>query len=258
MTEWLASPPFLVVAGLLVGIVLGLTGAGGSVLTVPALVALLRLSPHHAVAASLLCVGSTAVVGALPHARRGHVELRPAVVFALVGGLAALAGGRLGREVDEALLMTLFGLLMLFVAWRMFRNGAPPGPGRDRASSRRLAGYGGGVGALSGFLGVGGGFLIVPALNGPGGLPMKHAIGTGLAIVAVNAFAGLAGALSTLEGIPWQAVIPFVLGSVGGGWVGARLAARWSANRLQLAFALLVAGIGITMTLVYGERLASG
>lgn len=232
---------------------LGLTGAGGSVLTLPALVFLLGLDPHQAVAASLVSVGATAAIGMVSHARQRHVHVRHAGIFALAGGLAALLGGRGGRLFPAEVVMVLFGALMLFVAWRMVATKARDTaelPG-ERAGAAKLAGYGAGVGLLSGFLGIGGGFLIVPALRGPARLPMKEAIGTGLAVITINAFAGLTGALSGLDGVPWRSVAPFIAASLLGGWLGARLVGRWSARGLERAFAALVVLVAIAILVKY-------
>ncbi len=245
----------LVAAGLFTGFMLGLTGAGGSVLTLPAIVVLLGLDAHQAVAASLVSVGATAALGTVNHWRHGHVHLGHAGIFALSGVVFAALGGHAGRLLPDDLLMTLFALLMLYVAARMVRAPAEPTATAALAGRPKLAAYGAGVGLLSGFLGIGGGFLIMPALCGPGGLPIREAIGTGLAVIAINSVAALAGALSALDGVPWDRVTPFVLGSLAGGWLGARYAARWSANRLVRVFSVLVAAVGVWMLLRYGSAL---
>lgn len=246
----------LVAAGLFTGFMLGLTGAGGSVLTLPAIVLLLGLDAHQAVAASLVSVGATALIGSINHWRHGNVHLGHASIFAISGFVAAAAGGRLGRLVPANVLMVLFALLMLFVAARMVaaRDDGTSGA-RPRARAPKLALYGSGVGLMSGFLGVGGGFLIMPALRGPGGLPVREAIGTGLAVIALNALAALLGALSGLDALPWDRIAPFVMGSLAGGWIGARYATRWSAARLVRAFSLLVAAVGMWMLVNYGAAL---
>ncbi len=252
------SPTHILVnaaVGLLAGVLFGLTGAGGSVLTLPALIALAGLAPQEAVAASLLSVGLTAAASTLVHARRGHVELAPAAAFALTGALAALLAGRLGRLLPDAVLMCAFATLMVVVATRMLRRQAPPSEGR--ASRRRVVLTGGLVGSLSGVLGIGGGFLVVPALAGPLRMPMHKAIGTGLAIVSLNAGAGLAGTLGSFEPRTILPALPFVAASLVGGPLGGRLAARWSVPRLRLAFALLVLGVAAALLVVYGPRLVA-
>ena len=240
------SPGFVALAGVVTGLLFGVTGAGGSVLTLPALVFLLGLGPHEAVAGSLLSVGLTAIAGAVSHARRGHVRLSAAAVFTASGGLAALIGGHFGRLVPDRLLMIAFGLLMLFVAWLALR-GRPTAPRSTVSPTPVLAAWGAGVGLLSGFLGIGGGFLVVPALAGPGGFPARDAIGTALAVIAINAAAGLAGSLARLGSLPWATLMPFVAGSLAGGYAGGRIASHWPERRLRLAFGGLVGLVGLAM-----------
>jgi hypothetical protein len=246
-----------VLAGLVTGGVLGLTGAGGSILTLPALVGAAGLAPHQAVAASLISVGGSAAVGAATHARDGRLRFRAALPFALVAGAAALGGGRLGRMLPARALMIAFGTLALFVGWRVLRGSrsraadtevstAPPGRVRARLVASALA-----VGLLSGVLGVGGGFLIVPALIAAAGLGLPEAIATSLAVIALNCAGALAGTLSTLEALPWGRVLPFAAASILGSRAGARLAGRWPAERLRLAFAALAFAVGAGTLAVY-------
>lgn len=246
-----------VLAGLVTGLLLGLTGAGGSILTLPALIAMAGLSPHPAVGASLISVGLTAATALMRHLRAGHVVWRAAAGMAGGGAAAAAAGGYLGRLIPGPWLMTVFGLLMLLVAWRMGRSyearktASPAGVGR-------LLTMGAGVGLLSGILGIGGGFLIVPVLAGPGGLSMQAAVGTALAVITVNAAMGLAGAMVGLGALPWAAVLPFVIASLVGGQFGAHLASRSSAGRLAKIFAALVLVVGIAVLVVYAPRALYG
>lgn len=265
----LESGLLAVAAGLVTGTLLGLTGAGGSVLTLPALVAIVGLRPNEAVAASLLSVGLTACTGLVGHARRGDVVWRAAAGFAAAGAVGAAIGGYFGRALPDAWLMVAFAGLMLAVAARMalpsrrlpppapgvgaMRAGASPNPGRPRLPVV-LAG-GTGVGLLSGTLGIGGGFLVVPALAGPAGLPMRAAVGTSLLVVAINAGSGLAGALGGLTGAPLLRAAPFIAASLVGGRVGASLAGRWSTRGIRAAFCVLVAIVGLTVLAVYVPRL---
>lgn len=240
-----------VLAGLMTGFLLGLTGAGGSVLTLPALIAIVGLSPQMAVGASLVSVGLTAATGLLRHLRAGHVVWRAAAGMAAGGAAAAGLGGYLGRLLPGAWLMTGFGLLMLIVAWRMGASTPRPKEGTPPAGIARLFSMGAGVGLLSGLLGIGGGFLIVPVLAGPGALSMQAAIGTALAVITVNAAMGLAGAMAQLGALPWASVLPFVVASLVGGQIGAHLAGRWSAKRLARIFALMVLIVGLSVLAVY-------
>lgn len=254
-------------AGLVTGGLLGLTGAGGSVLTLPALVAIVGLTPHQAVAASLVSVGATALTGLFEHARRGDVAWKQAAGFAVAGAAGAVLGGRFGRLIPGDLLMVLFGGLMLLVAARMawsqgrpaaFREGRrPEGAGASRRARELfvLVASGAGVGLLSGTLGVGGGFLIVPALVAVVRISMRAAIATSLLVVAINALCGLAGAFAAIGELPLLAILPFVLASLVGGRFGARLAGRVSEGRLTLVFCLLVTGVALPVLAVYLPRL---
>ncbi len=242
-----------ILAGLLTGFFLGLTGAGGSILTLPALILLVGLAPHDAVAATLVSVLLTALTGIVPHVTAGHVRLRAGAALLAGSAPAALVGGYLGRDLPEPLLMTAFGCLMVWVAWRMWRkdHDAP----RPRASTRRLVLLGAGVGLLSGTLGLGGGFLIVPALAGPGGLAMQEVAGTAMALVAANAGAGLVGALARLPDVPWHLVLPFVAASLVGGQVGSRMTARLPARQIARVFAVVVVVVGAEVLWTWIPRL---
>lgn len=239
-----------VLAGLLTGGVLGLTGAGGSILTLPALVGVVGLTPHQAVAASLVSVGGSAAAGAATHARDGRLRWREVLLFAILAGAAALVGGRLGRLLPDAWLMRAFGVLAIAVGIRMlFAGGGSSerreGEERRRSISVRLIATALAVGALSGVLGVGGGFLIVPALVGAVGLTVPEAIATSLAVIAINCAGALAGALPGLDAMPWGKVIPFVVASIAGSRLGAGIAGRWPADRLRRAFAIVAIVVGL-------------
>ena len=178
-----------------IGLSLGLIGGGGSIITVPVLVYVLGVPAHRAIGMSLAVVGSTALVGALLHHRRGAVAWRTGSVFAVSGIASAYLGSKLTRLVAAPVLLLLFGCLMLVVATVMLTRKHPTddAPAHVPSLPREiLAGLG--VGFLTGFLGVGGGFLIVPALVLFGGLAMKDAIGTSLFVIAVNCASGLARA----------------------------------------------------------------
>ena len=175
-----------------IGLSLGLIGGGGSIITVPVLVYVLGVPAHRAIGMSLAVVGSTALVGALLHHRKGAVVWRTASVFAASGIASAYLGSKLTRLVAAPVLLLLFGILMLVVAAVMLMRKHPTEDEPQHVPSlprEILAGLG--VGFLTGFLGVGGGFLIVPALVLFGGLAMKDAIGTSLFVIAVNCASGL-------------------------------------------------------------------
>jgi hypothetical protein len=240
-------------SGVLVGLVLGLIGGGGSVLAVPLLVYVVGVkSPHVAIGTSAVAVAVSALANLVGHARAGRVKWPCALVFATAGVAGAAVGSTFGKQFDGQSLLVLFGVLMIAIAAFMFWNG---GDGGDvgvrltRQTARRLMplllAYGTGVGALSGFFGIGGGFLVVPGIMAATDMPLIFAIGSSL--VSVFAF-GLTTAtnyaLSDL--IDWVLVAFFIGGGVAGGAVGRLLAGRLADQRhaLSTVFAVTVAAVG--------------
>ena len=230
----------------LIGVSLGLLGGGGSILAVPVLVYVARLDVHVAIGMSLAVVGATALVGGLAHARAGRVDLRAAALVGGAGILGAPVGALATHLVTGRVLMLLFAALMLVVGPLMLRrSGAPL---RQTAPPRRVtvpaAGFG--VGLLTGFLGVGGGFLIVPALTLLAGLEIHVAVGTSLLVIALNSAAGVAGHLRQGE-MPLGLTLAFAAASALGALVGVRLAGALDASRLRRAFALFVVVVGLAL-----------
>jgi uncharacterized protein len=223
-----------------IGLSLGLIGAGGSIITVPLLVYVLRVHPHQAVGMSLAVVGSTALVGAGMHALRGAVSLRTALLFAAGGVLGAFGGTRLTYLVSPSTLLLIFAALMFLVAILMLRDRRPD-EARVASLPRSLA-AGLGVGVLTGFLGVGGGFLIVPALVLFGGLSMKQAVGTSLLVIAVNSAAGFAGHLGRGD---FDLRLAAMVGAMAilGALVGTTLSGRMPATALRRGFAWFVIAV---------------
>lgn len=241
-------------SGSLVGLVLGLVGGGGSILAVPLLVYLVGVpSAHLAIGTSAVAVAGSALANLVPHWRAGHIKWRCALVFSAAGVAGALAGSSLGKLTDGDALLALFGLLMLAVGGSMLaRRGDAGDPevhlttGTARRLLPRLVGIGFGVGALSGFFGIGGGFLIVPGLMLATAMPLSYAVGTSL--VAIFAF-GTATALNyAVSGlIDWRVALLFVAGGALGGIAGAALGRLLSRgkNRLTLVFAGVVIAVGL-------------
>ena len=232
-------------SGGLVGLSLGLFGGGGSILAVPLMVYVVGVPlPQIAIGTSALAVAANAGANLITHARRGNVNWRCAMIYSVAGVAGALAGSTLGKAVDGQKLLFLFALLMMLVAVMMFRRrraeGNPEATCRIGNAPRTL-GFGAATGVLSGFFGIGGGFLIVPGLVASTGMPLLNAIGSSL--VAVTAF-GLTTALNyALSGfVDWPLAFVFVVGGIGGGLAGARLAGFLSQNRglLGSAFAALI------------------
>ena len=231
--------------GLATGGLLGTLGAGGSVLTVPALVYLLGQPVGPATTASLAIVAANAAVGAAGNWQAGTLDARLAAGFAgsSIGG--ALVGSHLNRLADGSTILFLLALVMLASAWSIWR-GLRIDQGRaavGRAARIALvAGLGLATGVMTGFFGVGGGFLIVPVLVLLLGVPLRVAIGTSLLIIAVTAFAGLAGHLAG-GSVDWPITIAFGAAGMVGAWAGARWGRRLSSERLQRLFALMLVAV---------------
>jgi hypothetical protein len=243
----------LVLTGL-VGLSLGLLGGGGSILAVPVLVYVAHIAPADAITMSLLIVGATSAIGSVAHSRAGAVAWRTAVWFGGAGIVTAFAGGLLTRHVPGRVLLVSFAGLMIVVgAWMLIRGRrrtlGPRAPRKPRRGEALIAGAT--VGFITGFLGVGGGFLIVPALIAFTGLDMRRAVGTSLVVIAINSTAALLGHL-TRGNFHWLLAGAFTGLSVGGALVGARLAFRIPADRLRATFATFVVVVGIAMALRSG------
>ena len=228
-----------------IGLSLGLIGGGGSIITVPVLVYVLGVPPHRAIGMSLAVVGSTALVGALLHHRKGSVSWRTGTLFAASGIVSAFLGSKLTRLVSSPVLMLLFAGLMLVVATVMLARRSPGADSPAHAANLPRAALAGlGVGFLTGFLGVGGGFLIVPALVVFGGLGMKAAIGTSLFVIAVNCAAGLVGHLTAGDFDVRLTVMVTAL-AVGGALVGTSLSHRFHPSGLRRIFAWFVVAVAL-------------
>ena len=231
------------VLGALIGLVLGLLGGGGAILAVPGLVYVLGVDPHAAIAASLAIVAVGAATGLVSHARSGRVVWVMALQLGLTGAVGAWAGAAAGRLVPGEQLLALLGLFMLLAAFLMVRR--RPTDTERPPSPRWLAPLLGlGLGVVTGFFGVGGGFLIVPALTLGLGLPMRLAIGTSLAVITVNSLAGVAGYLGGGT-VDWPLTLLVSVGAVGGALVGSRLAGVAPERQLRRGFAGLVAVIAL-------------
>ncbi len=224
-------------SGVIVGFTLGLVGGGGSILAVPLLLYVVGMpDPHQAIGTSALAVAVNAFANLIPHARARHVRWQPALIFAACGLVGAFAGSSIGKVVDGHRLLILFALLMLVIAVMMLRGRKVIGDGpavERRLDPWRLGFIELATGSLSGFYGIGGGFLVVPGLILGTGMPTIAAIGSSL--VAVGAF-GMTTALNyAVSGmVEWPTALLFIAGGIGGGWAGARLAKRLSAQRQTL------------------------
>lgn len=269
MRALLASP-----LGFLIGVSLGALGGGGSILAVPALVYAAGQDPRGATATSLLLVGVASVVGMGDHWRAGRVRVGAGLAFGLTGIGGSLVGSALNETLDPDVLLLAFAGLVLVAAWRML-TGCPTctnvgeqlavtRPTGVLVATRRpvdtrtvavvlLAGTA--VGFLTGLFGVGGGFVIVPALTLGLKLPMPQAIGTSLLVIAVNAAVGLAGRLATTS-IDWAVTAPFTVAAVAGVLTGGRLADRLDAEGSLRWFAGLLVAVALYTAIRAGSALA--
>ncbi|MEU9198728.1 sulfite exporter TauE/SafE family protein [Streptomyces sp. NPDC048332] len=235
------------VAGAVVGLALGGLGGGGSVLAVPALIYLLGFSPVAATTASLIIVAATSISSLVAHARDGNVRWRSGLLFAAAGIGPAMLGGLVAGHLPAPVLTAAFSVIAALAAWRMLRPSSPAPDHPPRPA--RAAGAGAGLGAVTGVLGVGGGFLAVPALVGVLGLRMKAAVGTSLLVIVINSVAALATRTGTAEGLDWAVIAPFTGAAILGAWDGKRLAAKISGNRLQHVFAYVLLAVAALMLL---------
>lgn len=234
------SPEQFIALGLsfAIGLLLGTMGSGGSIVIVPVLVYVAGVDPYSAVPISMAVVGTTSLFGAWLYARRGHFHRKAALLLGTSGIVGAFLGSAGTRMVSAQTLMLMFAGLLLVVGVIMYRGGVqglPPGVCRPI----RCLLVGAAVGLLSGFLGVGGGFLIVPALVLFAGLETKTAVGTSLAIIALNSAAGLLGQIR-FAGFDWG-LTPALIGvTLGGMLMGLAVSDRISEGTLRKGFAILL------------------
>ena len=238
--------------GALIGILLGLLGGGGSILAVPALVYGAGLPLVAAVPTSLLVVGISSAAALLPRLRARQIRWRIAGIVGAVGAAAAFAGAAVNRLLDPRVVLIGFAALMVAAAIRMLRGDTEPGgdcalPGGGinwRGCLPKSIGVGIIVGFLTGLFGVGGGFLIIPALVLLLGLPMPAAVGTSLVIIVINAAAGFAAHAGDAT-LDYRIAAAFTAAAITGSLAAGRLAARLPAKRLTRAFAYLVLAIAV-------------
>lgn len=226
-----------------IGVSLGLLGGGGSILALPVLVYVAGIDAKEAVGMSLAIVGATSLTASLMHHRKGQLDVKIAAIFGGAGILGAYFSSRLTHLVSSGILLLLFALLMLVVGALMLRRQQFQEQAGGINFPLVLA-AGLSVGVLTGFLGVGGGFLVVPALVLLAKLPMRLAIGTSLLVIAINCAAGFAGHWGQGNLHPLM-TLAFTVLAVGGSFVGERFAYQASPTMLRKWFAVFVIMVGI-------------
>ncbi len=249
----MTTPDILaVLSGAAVGLILALIGGGGSILATPALLYIVGVAnPHVAIGTSALAVSINAFANFLNHLRRGNVKWKCAAVFAAAGIVGAAIGAGVGKRTNAEILLPLFALLMIVVGIAMLIPRKTEGDGDvvlTAQNAPKLIGYGLGVGLLSGFFGIGGGFLIVPGLIGATGMTMLQAIGSSL--LSVGAFGATTASSYALDGlIDWRIALLFIGGGLIGGVIGANFATHLSKQRgaLQRVFAGVVFAVAAYM-----------
>jgi uncharacterized membrane protein YfcA len=231
-----------------IGLSLGVLGGGGSILTVPILVYVAGFEAKEAIAASLFVVGVTSVVSVISHARGGRVMWRTGLIFGAAGMAGAFVGGLLGGHIPGQILLIAFAIMMVATSVAMLRgrkkkNDGAAAPVKHELPLGRVLLDGAVVGLVTGLVGAGGGFLVVPALALLGGLPMSVAVGTSLVVIAMKSFAGLAGYLTTVQ-LDWGITLGVTAAAIVGSLIGSKLAGRIPEAALRKAFGWFVLAMG--------------
>jgi uncharacterized membrane protein YfcA len=279
--------------GFLIGVSLGALGGGGSVLAVPILVYAAGESPQAATTTSLIIVGAASLVGMVAHLRAGCVRVVPGLLFGLAGVGGSLVGTRWNHAVDADVLLLSFAGLMLVAAWRMWVNQTEPGAGDEdlelhpapepRSADRAASGRGGSVvvstggrpridvtpivvakvllagtvvGFVTGFFGVGGGFVVVPALVLTLGFTMPEAVGTSLLVITINSGVALAGRVGE-AGVDWAFAAPFTVAALLGVSVGKHIADRLPTVVLVRWFVALLVAVAVYVAVRAGVALST-
>jgi uncharacterized membrane protein YfcA len=244
------TPTLVLVLALsvVIGLSLGVLGGGGSILTVPILVYVAGFEAKEAIAASLFVVGVTSAVSVLSHAREGRVMWRTGLIFGAAGMAGAFVGGLLGGHIPGQILLIAFAIMMVATSVAMLRgrkkkNDDGAAPAKHELPLGRVLLDGAVVGLITGLVGAGGGFLVVPALALLGGLPMSVAVGTSLVVIAMKSFAGLAGYLTTVQ-LDWGITLGVTAAAIVGSLIGSKLAGRIPEAALRKAFGWFVLAMG--------------
>ena len=232
---------------ILIGLALGTLGGGGSILTVPVLVYALGYDPKLSIAMSLPIVGTAALVGVVSHWRAGNVRLQTAAIFGSVAMVGSYTGARASQLLTGRVQLLILGVVMVAASVSMLRSAAGSTLHEDATAPAHpvlMLSVGFGVGMLTGVIGIGGGFLIVPALVILGKVPMKSAVGTSLLVIAMNSLSGYLGHHGEGD-VPWDFVVRFTAVAIIGIVAGTALVKHISTRQLKRAFALLLIVIGV-------------
>ena len=238
-----------VALALIVGLVLGLLGGGGSILAVPIFLYVFHVPPKPAIAMSLVVVGMSAFIGFLTHWRQGTVSVRIAVMFGALAMVGAFGGARIARFVPAQVQLAMFAVFAVTASVLMLRDslqprrGDTPGVEHQPHFSPLLGVEAVGVGVLTALIGAGGGFVIVPALVLLGDVPVRTAVGSSLLIIAMNAASGVAGYLGQVA-FDWSLVGWFTAVAAAGAITGTRFMRRLPAARIKQAFAIMILVLG--------------
>lgn len=228
---------------ILIGFSLGLLGGGGSILTVPILVYILKMDPKVAIALSLAIVGTTSLFGVFKNVRHNNIEYKTAIIFGIFSAIGTLFGTKISVYLTGELQLLLFAGIMITASSFMFKDRIDHGHESFKIRYLLFLPQALMVGVITGVVGVGGGFLIVPALNIFAGLKMRKSIGTSLLLITFNSYIGFYGYLGTIA-IPWSFLGIFTLLSIGGVFIGAALAQKVPQKRLKKIFAVFLIVMG--------------
>ena len=239
--------------GAIIGFILGLLGGGGSVITIPILVYGMGLDVHSAIGTSLVIVGVNAMIGAVVYARNGNIRLKSGLIFGSMSMVGAIPGAWMNHFISGEIILLLFSMLMIAVAIGMLRNNRGQLkisviPSKTRNNLSRLMLLGLGVGLLTGFFGVGGGFLIVPALILFGKFLAHQAVGTSLLIIAMASFSGFVGHVH-MGAVDFRIAGLFILGGLAGSMAGISLAGKMPEEKLTRAFGWFI--IVVALYVIY-------
>lgn len=243
----------VILAAIVIGLSLGLFGSGGSILTVPVLLYLLNMPAQVAIASSLLIVAGISAFGSIQNAFKQLISWRHVIWFGLPGMLGTYAGAWIGTLVEPVWQLLLFSALMLVAAFFMWRHQAQPETNSHRLQPVRIGIDGLVVGAITGFVGVGGGFLIVPALVLLGGLNMPLAVGTSLVVITLKSVVGFSKYYSVLVSqgntFDWSSIVIIILAGIAGSYIGKAIGQHLPVRLMQKGFAIFL--VGMAMLVIY-------